>query len=85
MGREGVSEQTVKLIYGSEKKMPKQNEWSSPWECWECETSIMNLPDKVSPPLICYRGRKEVWWGHGNSVDFSLPKRLQHRKTPTVT
>ena len=84
MDRKKVGEQIVKFKYGSENTMLKQNEWSSPWECCGCETSIMNLPDKVSELFICHRGRKEVGWGHRNNVDFSLPERLQQRNNSSI-
>lgn len=34
----------VKFLYGTESKIPKQNEWVSHWEGCGYETSIMNLP-----------------------------------------
>lgn len=44
MERKWVGKQIVKILYGTESKIPKQNEWVSLWEGCGCETSIMNLP-----------------------------------------
>lgn len=60
-------------------QMPKQNEWGFIGRVVAITQHYESTRGGFRIDLfICDGGGREVWWGHGNSLDFSFPERLLH-------